>query len=228
MISNQRPLSNSADKFRSSGFSLLELFISLSLLFILSSSVAMALISTQGLSRDIFVTTQVTSDLERLIERLSRKLTSGVEIVTSTDTSIIFQEPVDLLSDGNYYDSNNNLVYGADGEENWAYEFLWIRSGSYVEVTEGIDLNSDGDITDLFESGDLVYRILNETGGVERTIRLTSNGNIVRHDFDSLPPLFNQTDENTIEIILSMPAIDVQRGQRLDRLMQVSKTVSLR
>ncbi len=213
---------------RQDGLSLLELVITLGLILVLSSSLTMALLSTQGLSRDIFANTQGLGEVERVIERVADRLNSGTQLIAVSETSLLFQDLTDPMGDGTFADDDGNLIWGASGNEGWAYEYVWITVGNFDESLQGLDLNSDGDLTDVFAQGDLSFRVLNEFGAVQQNIALTGGGKIFRDDGDQLPALFTLINNSTIEIQLSMPIIEVQKGQSYSQLFQATKRIVFR
>ncbi len=153
----------------------------------------------------------------RLVEQMERMIrpSSATQItVSSTNSWINFKVPVDHDADGDVLDDSFAIEWGAFEEgvptlSNWTYYYFNV-TGTYFEGTSGnIDLNRDGDKTDQFYMGDIIFWT---QGGWTRRFGngmvcvdyLTVNGDV---NGDGTPDPIFTLDGNSVTVNLWMARV---------------------
>ncbi len=212
---------------RQGGFTLVELVIVLFLTSVLVSMIGVILVTANCLGVDVQVTTTGTALSNRVADTLARQLSSGVDIINSNDTSVVFQEPVDADGDGDVFDAGGNIQWGAEGILGWTYEYVWIERRSVDEHSVGLDLNSDGDSTDEFPAGEIVLRVL-DAGGVEQERRTVSGGaDVLQSKTDDIEPIFAMPTPTLLEVTLTTPVSRFSSGRTTSQSFSSRRFISL-
>ncbi len=214
---------------RRSGISLLELSVVVFIGALLALIIGTVLAGSQGLSTDIERTTRGTMTTTRLVNAIVNSLMAGAEVVSFNGTSLVYQEPVDEDSDGDYVDSAGNVEWGAGGKVGWAYEYLWVDSGTFDESAEGLDLNDDGDRADAFARGDLVLRVVDAAGAERERRVLAGNGSILQNRGGAdIAPLFSMPYADSVRVAITSLVVQNHQDQKRGQRFQGQRLVTLR
>jgi len=214
---------------RRSGFTLLEIAVVIAIGTLLVLMIGSVLLGMQGLSLNVEAAARGTSTASRILDPIAKHLASGARVVAFNDTALLVHEPVDGDGDGDFVDVNGNPQWGANAIEGWAYEYLWISTGTISEGAEGADLNGDGDQADSFDEGDLVLRVVDGSGSEQERRGIAGNG-IVLQDTGGLelPPLFSMPFLDTVEIDLAIRIVNKLRSDQKVSVLRGRKIVTLR
>ena len=86
----------------------------------------------------------------------------GTVFYRGDGTGFAYRVPVDLLGDGDYFDANGDIVWGArvrGAATASGFSILYFSPGAVVtEAARGLDLNLDGDQDDTFDLGRIRMR----------------------------------------------------------------------
>jgi len=168
------------------GFTLLEVIIVMSLLVVMIGGAMSVMFSAQQTFDEGSMTSFLESQASRLIDVMKDDISEGLVITgTSVPTtannyaSLTIKVPV--LVGGNYWNPVTGAVYwGAEGTQDWYMTYTFALTSVLYETnpldpTDKKDYNSDGDVTDSFDIGEMVKNVYNAGGVLQQSTKICND-----------------------------------------------------
>lgn len=112
---------------KKSGFTFIELMVTLFIFSILSLSLWTVLSTGRHTWHRGRTQIELQQEIRRAMDWMTKELRpsgSGRALISSLGTTITFQVPVDWDNDGDIIDEAGGIEWGADGNANWAIQYL--------------------------------------------------------------------------------------------------------